>query len=200
MISEGERADLRREAVAQWEVAKRLVHTSLDLVGSTQDLVEETRGSRQRSRDLAGRHDATWAAVATRVDRYLAEATTATRGWEGSAPIGLVAAADPQRILALRRDTRTGCHRIVGAQDAAIAIAVGIAVQPDVGVVEDDLPPFGGLQTLHNLRSYAPRTKLILLTDDPGLDRSAQELGAHSLGRDATQEAIAHALSARIAG
>jgi NarL family two-component system response regulator LiaR len=85
------------------------------------------------------------------------------------------------------------------AQDHAQALSLAARVEPDVAVIDADLPGPGGLVTLQALRQSMPRSRFAVLLRhlDPDGVRSAVSSGASCvLGLGSTQEEVITALQA----
>ena len=52
------------------------------------------------------------------------------------------------------------------ARDAGTALGLAIVNQPDVAVIDDDLPIVGGLDAAFLVKTYAPASRVVLFTHD----------------------------------
>ena len=99
-------------------------------------------------------------------------------------PIGVLLCDDAEELRELIHeliDMSDDLHVVGEAEDGAAGIEAAAALQPDVLVMDVDMPVMGGLEALPRVRERAPRTKVVILSgfNDPGKRRDALRLGAH---------------------
>ena len=190
MLSPGERIQLRDRAFAAWQDAKRL----MDHAGHLGRVSAELRGDAQ-----TGRLDSREARAATvrRVDQVLAELDHEAEIALGG--VGLVAAHHIQRIGVLHDVVHVNMDRVYAAADAPAAVAMAIAHQPDVAVVDDDIAVTGGLDAMRIIHAYAPEAKLLLITDRAGSREHARLEGIATAAASASPEQLLTTLDLLVA-
>jgi CheY-like chemotaxis protein len=167
LLSPGERLELRARAIAGWENAKRLQSAAEGLVSDARHLRRDAAGIRAQG--------ATHPAV-LRVDRII-ERRPADDQTVQTSGLGLVVASRISRMSALHDALHERLPQVWSARDPAGALGLTIVNQPDITVVDDDLPVMTGLDMAVLIRSYAPASRVVLFTDDTGAARQAEMEG-----------------------
>lgn len=84
----------------------------------------------------------------------------------GSLPRVLIADDDPAVRAALEAQLRSGFAVVATAGDTDEAIALASEHQPDLAIVDVQMPGGGGLRATREIRSAAPRTAIVALSAD----------------------------------
>src|SRR3954451_11436669 len=84
----------------------------------------------------------------------------------GSLPRVLIADDDPDVRAALRAQLTGGFEIVAAAADTDEAIALAAEHQPDLAVVDVQMPGGGGLRATREIRAAAPRTAIVALSAD----------------------------------
>jgi DNA-binding NarL/FixJ family response regulator len=98
----------------------------------------------------------------------------------GPRPRVLLADDHAEILSALRRMLQPFCEVIGMVCDGRALLEEIASRQPDVVVVDLNMPGLSGLEACRLIRQAAPGTRVVMLTasDDPAIRRKAQELGA----------------------
>jgi DNA-binding NarL/FixJ family response regulator len=86
----------------------------------------------------------------------------------------LIADDDPTVVAALSAQLRTEFELVATAGDAAAAIELAGQHQPDVALLDVQMPAGGGLSATAGIRKVSPRTAVVILSVDE-LDSSVVE-------------------------
>jgi DNA-binding NarL/FixJ family response regulator len=78
----------------------------------------------------------------------------------------LIADDDPVMCSVLGTQLRTEFHLIGEARDADGAIALAVEHQPDVALLDVEMPGGGGLRAAQGIREGSPRTAMVVLSGD----------------------------------
>jgi hypothetical protein len=97
----------------------------------------------------------------------------------------LVASGDLGELRRLRDLVAMRMPSVVDAVDAGTALGLAISTQPDLAVVDARLGLGSGVDVALTFRTYAPRTRALVLTDEP--DRAAD---VRTVGFDAENRNI----------
>lgn len=156
MLDPEKRYELRSRAIAAWSDAKRLSAEAAALQVTARDL----------RHDAASRRSARLQEPAVlRVDRIVeAPMNLELAGLREG--LGLVVASRMSRVASLHEALHERLGRVWTARDPADAVGLAITTQPDVALVDDDLPVMSGLDTAVLIRCYAPESSVLLFTDD----------------------------------
>jgi len=84
----------------------------------------------------------------------------------GSLPRVLIADDDPDVRAALRAQLTGGFEVVATAADTDEAIALSAEHQPDLAIVDVQMPGGGGLRATREIREAAPRTAIVALSAD----------------------------------
>jgi DNA-binding NarL/FixJ family response regulator len=106
-----------------------------------------------------------------------------------SAPDGILQDRRPRVLLAddhaeiltaVRRMLLPFCDVVGLVRDGETLLEEAASLQPDVVVVDLNMPGLSGLEACRLIRRAAPQTRVVMLTasDDAAIRRKAQELGA----------------------
>ena len=98
----------------------------------------------------------------------------------GKLPVALVADDDPFVCQALGEQLKRRFSVVATAGDAESAISLARRHQPDVALVDVDMPG-GGLHATHGIREGAPGTAVVILTADRGRASVLQFLEAGAM-------------------
>jgi CheY-like chemotaxis protein len=167
VITSAERQQLRERAIVGWLQANADALTRLErgeaLIQRSRRVRSEVRTDTE-TRVLDRAHRA--------IQRQLRELDrlTALQAPSPTARPRILVADDrpTERVLlmhALRNDGRL--HVIGDAVDGAELVGLAIVEQPDVIVLDRDLPTLPALDAARQVRRYAPRSRSVLLDDDP---------------------------------
>jgi two-component system response regulator DesR len=112
-------------------------------------------------------------------------------------------ADDDERFRGLVRSVLEddGYAVVAEAGDAAGAISLAAAHDPDIAVVDLVLPGAQGLSTVRALRAARPRRAVLVLSSlfDPAVEQEALELGAGYLDKTEGLDALEAAIEAQVA-
>ena len=84
----------------------------------------------------------------------------------GSLPRVLIADDDPDVRAALRAQLTGGFEVVATAADTDEAIALSAEHQPDLAIIDVQMPGGGGLRATREIRAAAPRTAIVALSAD----------------------------------
>jgi DNA-binding NarL/FixJ family response regulator len=84
----------------------------------------------------------------------------------GSVPRVLIADDDPDVRAVLRTQLAGGFDVVATAADTDEAIALAAEHQPDLAIVDVQMPGGGGLRATREIRAAAPRTAIVALSAD----------------------------------
>lgn len=158
-----EQIDLaRQQALAAWTSRRDVLEQLPELPGSAREAHQEAdRRTAARDRERQA---------------LLSRLTTDPT----SARVRVVVA---HRRAWLRTALRTGLESAgIGAveecEDGATALGAVVAAQPDVVLVQQQLPWLDGLEAVRQMRLYAPESLIAVQLDSPHAARDAREAGA----------------------
>jgi DNA-binding NarL/FixJ family response regulator len=80
------------------------------------------------------------------------------------------------------------------ARDGAEAWNMTLELDPDVVVLDGDMPIVSGIEVLARLRTEMPRVRIVLNTSDPALAAMGRGLGAESVAKEAPPEILLAAI------
>jgi DNA-binding NarL/FixJ family response regulator len=99
-----------------------------------------------------------------------------------SAPLRVLVVDDHPMVRAGLRSMLSGdeVEVVAEAGTGADAVERAVALQPDLVLLDVELPDMDGLETLLHLKAQAPRTAVLVVSmhDDPSMVRRAVEAGA----------------------
>ena len=81
--------------------------------------------------------------------------------------IALVASSDPDKLIRIKQLLGTVVPYTLAVMDGATALGVAIAIQPDLAILDSNLDLANGVDVTLTFPLYAPRTKALVLTDNP---------------------------------
>lgn len=95
-------------------------------------------------------------------------------------PRVLLADDHAEILAAIRRMLLPFCDVVGLVRDGETLLEEAASLQPDVVVVDLNMPGLSGLEACRLIRRAAPQTRVVMLTasDDAAIRRKAQELGA----------------------
>lgn len=153
-LPEGLDADLVRRqhlAVEEWraELARRVERAR------TGDLADEGQAS------LKG-----WLRTRAAVDACLLRQARGDAATSAVGPRAVVVHREPSFRAELEQAlTGRGLRIVGGGKDGAVALALAVVEQPDLLVVDDDLPSLATAELLAAVRRFAPLTAVLVRTD-----------------------------------
>jgi hypothetical protein len=140
--------------------------------------------------DDGSRHAATLERLANRaIAEWDLSAMTANEQYRHGA--GLVACGEMGDHLRMKELLGASLAFVVGATDAGTALGLAIAIQPDVALIDTKLELADGVDVALALPLYAPRTKALVLTDDPLRAAQLHVVGFDAAPRHPTDSALA---------
>jgi DNA-binding NarL/FixJ family response regulator len=80
------------------------------------------------------------------------------------------------------------------ARDGAEAWSMTLELDPDVVVLDGDMPIVSGIEVLARLRTEMPRVRIVLNTSDPALAAMGRGLGAECVAKEAPPEILLAAI------
>ena len=80
------------------------------------------------------------------------------------------------------------------ARDGAEAWNMTLELDPDVVVLDGDMPIVSGIEVLARLRTEMPRVRIVLNTSDPALAAMGRGLGAECVAKEAPPEILLAAI------
>jgi hypothetical protein len=104
--------------------------------------------------------------------------------------IVLVASAHMGEQMRIQELLRSRFSKAVGASDAGTALGLAIAVQPEYAVIDAELELGSGVDLALTLPTYAPKTKALVLTDDPQRAGDVRLVGLDAERRFAPDSAL----------
>jgi hypothetical protein len=100
---------------------------------------------------------------------------------EGSLNLGespaLVASGRLGELVRLKQLAGTHCSYVVGTLDSGTALGLAMITQPALAIVADPLEVASAVDMALTLPTYAPRTKVLVLTDDDDAAHDLRTLG-----------------------
>jgi DNA-binding NarL/FixJ family response regulator len=78
----------------------------------------------------------------------------------------MIADDDPVVLAVLRSALREDFELVSIAIDSEQAVALAEASQPDVALVDVEMPKGGGLSAIEGIRKVAPKTAIVVLSND----------------------------------
>ena len=113
--------------------------------------------------------------------------------------VGMILASPIKRLVSLNDSLRQRVPLVWTARDPAGAVGIAIVQQPDLALVDDDLPMMSGFDAACLIRSYAPKSRVVLFTDDRrSLERAAAE-GVMTTGTDFSPQHLLQVVEAALA-
>jgi hypothetical protein len=182
-----ERELLRARALDRWQDSKALRRESERVGAASLDARDRTVTLQERFEALWEQSDEAIAEAAR-----LVEEATVLRGGVVHSPVveqladralrelsqrepsrldggvGLVATSDMGALLRVKELLGTKVPTVLGATDAGTALGLFIGTQPDLAVIDTRLELADGVDLALTLPLYAPQTRALVLTDDPG--------------------------------
>jgi DNA-binding NarL/FixJ family response regulator len=125
---------------------------------------------------------------------------------ENPAPVTVVVADDQSAVregLVLLLGTLPGITVVGQAEDGATAVDVVAAAQPQVALMDLNMPRCDGVEATRRIRAEYPRTRVVVLTtysDDDSIINALQAGALGYLTKDATRAEIGRAVQAAAAG
>ena len=182
LLTLAERTELQARAVAAWEQAKSLTTAAHGLVSDSRVLRHDVRAQRPRlSADEVAIHR-----VDLIVEARKGSDLTARSG------VGLVVASRMTRMGGLHDSLQKRLSRVWAARDPAGALGLAIVNQPDIVLVDDDLPMVTGLDAALTIKTYTPRSEIVLFSDD---NESLSQAGRAGLRTSQADFSVDHVLS-----
>lgn len=172
MLSSERRMQLRQQSVNAWENAKRLAAVAQSLQGVSSELVSEA--ARHRVESYHTRMSAT-----RRVDCLIDERLQLQTNFASASGVGLVVADDLERIGFLHDVLHEHVGTVFAANDGPAAVGLAIVEQPDIVVLDEELPVMSSFDTAVALRAYSPATAIVLV----GSGHSAEDATLNALFR-----------------
>ena len=80
------------------------------------------------------------------------------------------------------------------ARDGAEAWNMALELNPDVVVLDDDMPMVSGIEVLARLRTEVRRVRIVLNTSDPAASAIARGFGAECVAKEALPEILLAAI------
>jgi DNA-binding NarL/FixJ family response regulator len=80
------------------------------------------------------------------------------------------------------------------ARDGAEAWSMTLELNPDVVVLDGDMPIVSGIEVLARLRTEMPQVRIVLNTSDPATSAIARGLGAECVAKEALPEILLAAI------
>ncbi|MDP9276111.1 MAG: response regulator transcription factor [Chloroflexota bacterium] len=80
------------------------------------------------------------------------------------------------------------------ARDGAEAWSMTLELNPDVVVLDGDMPIVSGIEVLSRLRTEMPHVRIVMNTNDPAVCQIARRLGATCVTKDALPEVLLAAM------
>ena len=80
------------------------------------------------------------------------------------------------------------------ARDGAEAWNMTLELNPDVVVLDSDMPIVSGVEVLSRLRTEMPRVRIVLNTSDPEASEIGRRLGADCVAKEALPEILLAAI------
>ena len=102
----------------------------------------------------------------------------------------LVASINRARLSRLQQLASRDLSLVVAARDAGVALGLAIVIQPDISIIDSWLDGANGSDLATVLPFYAPRTKILLLTDDHDLATKMQLAEVEVMSRRFSDQAL----------
>ena len=147
LMSPEDRAEQRERAVEAWAQAKRLGVAAEQLVTYARRLREDS--------------------AIRRVDALIARQGDTAGVTAGTPGVGLVVASRAMRMGVMHEALHRHLPRVWAATDPPSGVGLAITEQPDLVLVDDDLPIMTGSDAAFLVRQYAPVARVVLFSDDP---------------------------------
>ena len=80
------------------------------------------------------------------------------------------------------------------ARDGAEAWSMTLELNPDVVVLDGDMPIVSGIEVVARLRTEMPQVRIVLNTSDPATSAIARGLGAECVAKEALPEILLAAI------
>ena len=80
------------------------------------------------------------------------------------------------------------------ARDGAEAWNMALELNPDVVVLDDDMPMVNGIEVLARLRTEMPQVRIVMNTSDPAAPPIARGFGAECVAKEALPEILLAAI------
>ncbi len=80
------------------------------------------------------------------------------------------------------------------ARDGAEAWSMTIELNPDVVVLDGEMPIVSGIEVLSRLRTQVPRVRIVLNSSDPTVSEVGRRLGAECVAKEAPPEILLAAI------
>lgn len=152
----------RRQAVRDWRSRRDVLEALPEQPGSAREARQE-EATRLAARDRERQ------ALLSRIEA------------DASTPPARVVVAHRMAWMrtALRKGLESaGMTPIEEVEDGATALAAVVAHQPEVVLVQQQLPWLDGLEAVRQMRLFAPHSLLVVQLDQPHAARDAREAGA----------------------
>lgn len=189
LLTPEERIELQARAVATWEQAKTLATAAQGLVSDSRSIRQDASARRSRlSADRVALH---------RVDLIIEARTHSELG--DSSGVGLVIASRMTRMGGLHDSLQKRLPRVWAARDPAGALGLAIVNQPDLVLIDDDLPMVSGLDAALILKMYTPRSEIVLFSDDQQSLGRAGEAGIRTSEADFSVDHVLSVIDAVLA-
>lgn len=181
LVTWAQSQDLRRRAALARQHAEEVQWRAEAALEHSEEIIRRTA----RLLDAPGR-----TAVSLLVDRTI-------RGWGANGQrstldqtVGLVAAGEMTELIRLKALCGSRLRHVVGASDVGTALGLAIVTQPDLAVFDTRLELGSGVDLAMVLPLYAPRTRTLVLTDDPRQLANAEVVGLDAEHRHPSASAL----------
>jgi len=161
----GQSQELRARSTAARMRAQLLHERTSAAIGRAEDLLQRQTGIVIGEAELLGEDSRHAAALERLADRAIADWGSAAMALDDGAAV--VACGEMGDLLRIKEVLGATLSSVFGATDAGTALGLAIAIQPDVAVIDTKLELADGVDVALALPLYAPRTKTLVLTEDP---------------------------------
>ena len=182
MIDAPMREHLRQQALAAWEKSKQLRHETESIHRRTKETLRSVEERRRRQADRDARH---FEVLVDTAIRGLRRSDEMAKGG-----VGLAASINLPRLVLFQELLGKRVSFLVGAGDAGTAMGLSITHQPDLAIVDERLLLTSGSDFVLSLPTFAPRTKALLLTDDPEAAKRVRLAGFDVQARNFSEKSL----------
>jgi len=160
--------------------SRHLQERASEIIGRSEKVSERSRNLSQDAQLLVSAGPTLFEEV---VDRAL-DLAPEVQELQPQRAVALVASGDIQQFARLKGVLGSMVPLTLGAVDAGTTLGLAIAIQPDLAVVDSDLEVASGIDSALSLPLFSPRTKALVLTDDPERAADVRLIGFDSARRD----------------
>ncbi len=190
-LGTGEREILHQDAMVNWRRTQEIVRDAQmmlprcdQITASSVILLEECEARR---------------VITANVDRAIRHWTEDIQGADDlDRPVAVVASADLGELLRILPLTQ-GRFRAIGADDVGTTLGLAIVAQPAIAIVDAELGLGSGVDAGMTLSIYAPATRVMVLTDDPGRAADLSIVGLGTEHRDVSDSTLLNWIEDRAA-